>query len=595
MEIPAADMLFEVSWEVCNKVGGIYTVVKSKTELMTERYRDYCLVGPYFRDKAVIEIQEEPAPQAYSGAIERLHRGGISCIFGKWIAKGSPKVLLVDFSGVLPKKNEIKKWLWENYQIDTLFCGWDYEEPMVWAYSVARLLEEIAADSPGKKVVAHFHEWLAGIALLHTAKTAPQIKTVFTTHATMLGRSIAGNGQDLYSILDSMEPDAKARELGVVDKFTTERACAQECHVFTTVSEITAIEAETILGRKAQVLLLNGLDIQKFPNFEECSLKHAQYRDEIRDFLSYYFLPYYHIDMEQTLQMFIVGRYEFRNKGIDIFIKALGRLNARLRSENADKAVIVFFWIPSEASGIRSRLVDSSEEHEQVRGFVDRNLPAIRRRLINSIITDRELREGDLYDEDFKQEARRLYIRFQKEGRPPLSTHYLPSEDSDAIQKGFREAGLLNRAEDPVKVIHYPVYLDGNDQLLNLKYYEALQGCHFGVFPSYYEPYGYTPLESAALGVPSLTTDLAGFGRFIKTKINAQEGNHRGGIFILDRHNRDEESVINDFTDILHSFAKLHRKDRVLQKMLAKELAEHADWKILINNYVRAHNMALEK
>ncbi len=591
MDKPRADMLFEVSWEVCNKVGGIYTVVKSKVELMKEHYPGYFLIGPYFPDKAKMETQQTVPPERMKRVFDILEREGIICYFGKWQIKGDPYVILVNFQKIIPNKNDIKKWLWESFQIDTLYSHWDYEEPMIWAYAVGKLLQHISEEYKNEKIVGHFHEWLAGIALLYLKSSNCRIKTVFTTHATMLGRALAGNGLDLYSMLDTMDPEKEARNINVIDKFLTERACAHNTSVFTTVSEITSIEAEKILGRKADVLLLNGLDIDKFPNFEECSIKHRQSRDVIRDFLAYYFFPYYTFDLEQSLIFFIVGRYEFKNKGIDLFIKALGKLNEQLKKEGSKKTVVVFFWIPMGVNGIKTELLQSQEKYEQIKELVDRNMGDFKSRLINNIMFRKNMKVESLFDREFLLETKKHKIMFARQGCPQLSTHYLFNEEDDAIIKGFRESGLLNRKEDFVKVISYPVYLDGNDNLLDLKYYDSIQGCHMGIFPSYYEPWGYTPLESAALGVPSLTSDLAGFGRFIRGKINDK----KGGIFILDRFNRPEADIVGDFTNILYNYTKLNHKDRVEQKMRAKELAEFADWKVLIENYINAHNIAIER
>jgi len=588
-------MLFEASWEVCNKVGGIYTVVKSKVELVQQAYSEYFLIGPYFDEKARIETQQVVPPDRIKSVFDRLESEGIKCYFGKWHVRGEPSVILVNFHGLAAQKSEIKKWLYEDYQIETHLSSWDFEEPMIWAYAVGKLLQYMSEEFNDKKIVSHFHEWLAGIALLHLKSVGANIKTVFTTHATMLGRSLCGQGNDLYSMLDNLKPDEEAKRLGVVDKFQTEKACATKAEVFTTVSEITSIEAEKILGRKADVLVLNGLDIQKFPNFEECSIKHKQYRDVIREFLSYYFFPYYKFDVQNTLIFFIVGRYEFKNKGLDIFIKALGKLNDRMKKEGSRKNVATFFWIPSGVNGIKTDLLEAEDRYEQIKEFVDRNLADFKSRLIQTIMTEDEMSTDQLFDKDFTLDAKKLMMRFNKPGMPQLCTHNLINEDQDAIISAFRQAGLDNEESDPVKVISYPVYLDGNDNLLGLKYYDALQGCHLGVFPSYYEPWGYTPLESAALGVPAVTTDLAGFGRFIRKRIHELKKEDTGGIYILDRYNRDEKDVVEDFSEILYNYAQLHRKGRVEEKMEAKELSELADWKVLVDNYIEAHNLALKR
>jgi len=219
----------------------------------------------------------------------------------------------------------------------------------------------------------------------------------------------------------------------------------------------------------------------------------------------------------------------------------------------------------------------------------------LREKLIQTIITGEDIKADNLVDNDFLLDAKKLMLRFVRQGTPLMGTHYLLNDSDDPTLQAFKEAGLTNAEDDRVKVIQYPVYLDGNDSLLGLKYYEAIQACHLGVFPSYYEPWGYTPLESAALGVPALTTDLAGFGRFIQKKIKELNLDDNGGIYILDRYQKSDEQVVNAFAEILYKYAQLRRNERVEQKMQAKELSEHADWKVLIKNYVEAHNQALNR
>ena len=497
---------------------------------------------------------------------------------------------MVDATAYASKKDEIKKQLWEDFGIDSLFSHWDFEEPMIWAMAVGRMLEKIREEIPEKKngkvnnISAHFHEWLAGFALLYLKKKKVKIGTVFTTHATIYGRN-------LYEELSTLDPEKEAKNVGVNDKFTTERACAQNADIFTTVSEITGIEAEKILGREPEVLVLNGLDIGKFPTIEETSIKHADNRELIREFLSYYFFPYYTFDIEENLIFFVVGRYEYKNKGLDIMTKALGKLNEKLKSENSTRTITVFYWIPGDARGIRKEILENKTYYRHIRNYVIRHSEKLQKNIVTSILAQKPLDEKNLFTKEFLQNNKKQTMGFKREGLPPLSTHNLGDEEHDQILNGFKSAGLLNREEDKVKVILYPVYLNGVDGLIDLPYYDCLVGCHFGLFPSYYEPWGYTPLESAALGVPALTTDLAGFGRFIKKDKRAS----KSGIFVLKRFDRPEDKVVKEFTDIMYNYSMLNRHQRVANKIDAKELAELADWKELIYNYIEAHNLALKK
>jgi glycogen synthase len=587
-----ADILFEASYEVCNKVGGIYTVLSSKAALMKEKYPEYVAVGPYYHDKASTSLEQQPAPKEYQDIFLELRQEGIECIYGRWMVTGEPNTILIDFRNCIKNGNDIKRELWEKFGVETLFSAWDYTEPMVWAWCVGKLLDKIGKKFESKKIVAHFHEWLAGIALLNLKANRSMIKTVFTTHATMLGRAIAGSGDDLYYLLDKINPYEEAKKRGILDKFSTEKACALNCDIFTTVSEITAIEAEKILGRRAEVIVLNGLDAEKFPTIEGTSIKHQETREEIRDFLSYYFFPYYSLDLEESLNYFLLARYEFRNKGLDIYIKALARMNNKLKSEKSTKTIISFFFVPMETHGINTTILENKNIYHEIKHAVEEQNETVKSRLVRDLASNKKIEIENLLPKNFLLSIKSTTQSFARQNStPPLSTHNLHNEQNNEMINLMKNEGLLNREEDRIKVIIYPVYLSESDGILNLKYYDVVSGCHLGIFPSYYEPYGYTPLECAALGVPSVTSDLAGFGRYIETISKQKEG----GIFVLKRFQKKEEDVINEFTGILYDFSKLKKPERVNQKVIAKELSLLADWSILINNYIEAHNMALLK
>ncbi|MBI2548597.1 glycosyltransferase [Candidatus Woesearchaeota archaeon] len=592
---PNASYLFEVSWEVCNKVGGIYTVVKTKAGLLNKLYPQYYLIGPYFEDKAKVEMNECPAPAFCQEAVSVLKQQGIRCYFGKWQVRGEPSVILIDFHGLLPQKDAIKRKLWDTYQIDSLHTGWDFEEPMLWAWAVGMFLELVAPQLKGKPSVVHTHEWLSGFTLLYVKMQKLPFATVFTTHATMLGRTLA-SASDLYTILPTIDPTREAYAHGIQAKFTTEKACAQQADIFTTVSETTALEAEKILGRKPEVLVLNGLDFEKFFTFEEAAIAHRRNREKIREFLSYFFFPYYTFDLDHTLAFFIVGRYEFRNKGIDIFIKALGKLNQSLKKSQPEgtpeRTIVVFFWIPQETFGIKTELLESKTFYKHIKDFVVRSGEDMETDIIQAIVSRKELSEGIIFSNEFKLKNKRHLLSFIKNGNPPFCTHRIDHEENDTIIRQFKQEGLLNRQEDTVKVILYPVYLTGVDGLLDLPYYDAMSGCHLGVFPSYYEPWGYTPLESAALSVPAITSDLSGFGKFIAPFV---QGESNSGIFVLPRENKSEEEVIENFTKLLEQYALLDRHERVKNKINANIFSARADWNILIAHYIRAHNLAIER
>ena len=291
---PKADFLFELSWEVCNKVGGIFTVVKSKAAQMVKYYdQNYYLVGPYFADRAKGIFEEGAAPQELKGIFDNLNKEGIKCHYGKWLIEGEPKTILIDFADFHNKKDDIKKQLWETDKIDSLKSDFDFDEPMIWSWAAGKMIEQFIAANKGKKIVGHFHEWLCGAGLLYLKKQKVKAGLVFTTHATRLGRTLASANLPLYDMLKKIDADKEAYNHNVYFKHQIEKAAAHQSHVFTTVSEITAIEAEALLGRKPEVLVFNGLDINKFPTFEEIAIKHRLQRDRMREFILYYLAPYY--------------------------------------------------------------------------------------------------------------------------------------------------------------------------------------------------------------------------------------------------------------------------------------------------------------
>lgn len=591
-----ADCLFEISWEVCNKVGGIYAVIRSKAHQSKKAYRsNYYTIGPYFHEKAVAEFQERGPPDRFMGIFERLKHEGILCRYGKWLIEEEVDTILIDYHGYCRKNNDIKARLWETYEIDSLGTSfYDFDEPIIWSTAVGRFLEEISKSKAfkDKKLVAHFHEWMSCGALLHLKRKNVKMGTVFTTHATMLGRTLTGNGVDLYKYLDELDPKEEAYKWEMHSKHQVERASAKESDVFTTVSEITSIEAEKILGRKTDLLLYNGLNIDHYPNLDEISIKHRQYREKMRDFLRYYFFPYYSFNVDKSLVYFISGRYEFRNKGVDIFIEALSRLNKKMKKEGSKKTIVAFFWIPRDVIRIKPELSHARAYFEDVVESVDNNLEDIRKNIIHNLSCQRRLSQRNLFSEEFITETKKKVLRFGgREGNPPLCTHDLPDEDNDAILCHFKKHGLLNRKEDKVKVIFYPIYLTGADNLLDLNYNESILGSHLGVFPSFYEPWGYTPLETAALGVASITTDLGGFGRYIS-------GNpiwEKKGIFVVDIFNKSRNKKISNLYEILHKFSKLSTEERMENKVEAHHVASLLDWNLLITNYIRAHNLAVKK
>ncbi|MFH0740092.1 MAG: hypothetical protein V1819_03135 [bacterium] len=604
---PKADFLFEVSWEVCNKIGGIWTVLKSKTRPTVEQYgENYCLIGPYFRESSKGEFEEANVPDEWKQDFLDLEKQGFLLKFGYWLMPGNPKVILIDSSKFIGMGDEVKKELWEKFQVDSFNSPYDYTEPVIWAYTSGRLIEKLSQAMPNKKVVAQFHEWLSGAGLLYLKSRALSVGTVFTTHATILGRTLAANNVSLDSFLGKVNSKEESYKYGIQAKHQIEYACAQKTDVFTTVSQITGLESETILNRFPDVLLPNGLDMSRFPSIEQISIKHKMQRDKIKEFFFWYFFPYYVFDLKNTLVYFTIGRYELKNKGIDIFIKSLGKLNKKLKQEKSKKTVVAFFWVPAQIQNIKRELIESREIYTDIKDQLESIEEDVEGNIMKALISGSKMEKSDIFEneEDALAEIKNKILKFKKQGppaslhgealragNPPICTHNL-NDSNDAILQMLEAESLLNAKEDKVKVIFYPIYLNGADGILNLTADEAIQGSHLGVFPSTYEPWGYTPLESAALGVSSVTTDLAGFGRFCSEYIT---GKKLPGVFLLNRMGKSEENSVGDLEEILYSFLKLSTNQRVENKIQARNLANMADWKILIKNYIIAHNKAVDK
>jgi len=585
------DFVFEISWEAANKVGGIHTVISSKAREMVAHYgADYFLVGPYFKNKLSGQFEPISPPEYFKKAFSEIEKEGVRVHFGKWLIDGEPFLILLEFDGVKPYLDDIKRELWDLHQVDSLGAGFDFDEPVVWGYAVGKLIKRIAGDLPDKKLLCHFHEWLTGSALAYLKKEKVPFASVFTTHATTLGRSLAGRGVDFYNNFENINPDAEARANSVQHKHQLEKVAALSADIFTTVSQITALEGKYFLGREPEIILPNGLDIEKFPTIEEITRKHNIQRNRIKKFLIYYFFPYYTFDISQTLIFYTAARYEFRNKGIDVYIKALAELNKKLKEEKSKKTVVSFFWVPANVSGVNRTLLKFREIFNDIQNSLEEVEEEMEDTILYSLISQHDIKISELFDSQMMLSLKSKIREMKSEtDLPALATHDLVDQN-DQIIRALREAGLTNKEEDRVKIIFYPIYSSGSDGLLNLEFYESIQGSHLGVFPSFYEPWGYTPLEGAALGISSVTTDLSGFGRFFKDELAGEEN---PGVYIVDRFGKGDDEVVGALTDIMHRYASFNRRGRVENKIAAYRLAARADWGIFVKNYFSAHEKAL--
>jgi phosphorylase/glycogen(starch) synthase len=470
---------FEISWEVCNMVGGIHTVLASRVADVQQRHGEdgYITIGP---DVPRSEgVAPEFRPDIWDPDLAAsLQDHEVSVLMGRWLVPGEPRCLLINQSRLYERKDEILGRYWEDYGLDSLFGAWDYHDPVLFAHGAGMIIEHIRDRYllPARQsAIVQAHEWMSAGAILHLKTAAPEIGTVFTTHATMLGRSLAGRraDPDFYKSLSSVDPEVAARELQVSSKHSMETVAAREADVFTTVSEITALECEHLLGRRPDVILPNGFgarpvapDQQRLAREELFKLAELTTGDQY--------------DRDNTLIFALAGRYEYVNKGVDVYLDAAFDVAKELESRDG-KRVIVYAMLPAGHAEPKRQLWDRA--HGASAG-------------------------------------------------PPLRcTHDLVDEANDPITNQLNALGFDNHHGARVHVVHVPIYLDGTDPLIRHKYWDLLPGADLGVFPSFYEPWGYTPLEAVAFGVPAITTDRAGFGRWVAAQGDAK----RTGVRVLKR------------------------------------------------------------
>lgn len=539
-KIRKPDYLFEVSWEVCNKVGGIHTVIATKSVSLKRELGDrHIMVGP----DLVLHESDNPSfipdESLYQSWCTQASKEGLRVKIGRWDIESKPITILVDFSIFYSEKDQIFSKMWEDYKLDSLAGQWDYVEPALFGYAVGKTIESFIKYNitANEKVVAQFHEWMTGTGLLYLKKCIPQVASVFTTHATVLGRSLAGNNRPLYDHLTAYVPEDIAKELNITSKQSLEKITANEADAFTTVSDITANESKHLFGREVDIVTPNGFENAIIPSEKNYKEKYKNAREkllEVASCLSGEKLP------ENTYVVATSGRYEFRNKGIDILIDAL----VKIKNENKlDRPIVAYFLIPANHYGPRKDLLQSLEK-------------------------------DDLCDCGSK-----------------ILTHNLHDAEWDPILQRLKKAGIENKPGGKVKFIFVPSYLNGNDGIFNLPYYDLLIGCDQTVFASYYEPWGYTPLESLAFKVPTITTSLAGFGVWVKDhyKDNLQ------GISIIERTDTNDQQVIEELAAKITESYNYPKAEKEKLRENAFQISQIALWSSMLTYYLEAYTKALEK
>jgi glycogen(starch) synthase len=596
---PQPPLLFEVAWEVCWQLGGIYTVLKTKADNMIDRWDDrYCLIGPYNPATAPLEFEERPTEGVIREALDRLRAQGISCHFGRWLIPGRPRVILLDYRARFRDLDHDKYLMWKDHGISIQTNDGEVNEVVAFGFTVAeffRELSNVVGGAGGRPILAHFHEWMAGVAVPRIAHNKWPITTIFTTHATMLGRYLASDSAQFYSHLPYIKPDEEAAKYQIWPKFAIERAAAHASTVFTTVSEVTAYEAEKLLGRKADVILPNGLNIQQFAAPHEFQNLHRMYKEKIHEFVMGHFFPAYTFDLDNTLYFITSGRYEYRNKGMDLYIEGLFRLNQRMKTLPAHlprPTIVAFIVTRAGTKNINVEVLKNQSMFDDLRHTCNAIQEQMGRRLFTSAATGRVPSFGELMPEDSQVRLKRAIHAWRNRRQPTIVTHDLFDDAGDPVLRHLRHRGLFNAEDDPVKFVYHPEFVTQTSPLINLDYTQFVRGCHLGIFPSYYEPWGYTPMECIARGVPAVTTDLSGFGAYVQRHLpNAEEQ----GVLVLNRKSQGFEKAADDLADYLFNFVQMNRRQRIEMRNKTERLAELFDWAALAKHYHAAHDLALER
>ncbi|KAL8829750.1 MAG: hypothetical protein Q9170_006036 [Blastenia crenularia] len=591
-------LLFEISTEAANKVGGIYSVLKSKAPVTTAEYgQRYTLIGPLNRSSAAVEVEPlTPTSPELAETITSMQNRGINLVYGRWLIEGAPRVLLIDTKTGYDHLEEWKIDLWNIAGIPIPSPDQETHEAVVFGYLVAWFLGEFVSHERRRAVIAHFHEWLAGVAMPLIKKRRIDVTTIFTTHATLLGRYLCAGSVDFYNNLQNFDVDAEAGKRGIYHRYCIERAATHAADVFTTVSHITAYESEHLLKRKPDGVVPNGLNVKKFSAMHEFQNLHQQNKEKIHDFVRGHFYGHNDFDPEDTLYFFTSGRYEYRNKGLDMFIESLARLNHRLKVSGS-KMTVVAFIITSAPT--HSLTVESLKGQAAIKSL--RDTVSVIENEVGKKLFERALKwhEGDdapdskdLLTSSDRVLLRRRLFAMKRETLPPIVTHNMVNDSTDPILQQIRRVHLFNNPEDRVKMIYHPEFLTSSSPVLPLDYEDFVRGTHMGVFPSYYEPWGYTPAECTVMGVPSITTNLSGFGCYMEELIdNASEY----GISIVDRRMKGIDESLDQLCEFMFNFTTKSKRQRINQRNRTERLSDLLDWKRMGMEYVKARQLALRR
>jgi glycogen(starch) synthase len=589
--------LVEVAWEVCNQVGGIYTVIRSKVPVMMEQWAGrYCLIGPYVSENISAELEPlDDIEDVFGQAAGALRKRGYDVHYAEWLVTGKPRVVLLNPNSVDEKTlNVIKYLLWKNHGVGTPADSPLINQIVGFAYLTKLFIDELMKlAGEEQKVIAHFHEWMAGLPVLDLKREGMPVKTVFTTHATQLGRHLAINSPHFYEHMPFFQWDIEAKKFGVETEATIEYKIAQSCDFLTTVSDLTAKECEHLLKRPVDAILPNGLNIHRFETLYEFQNLHSEYKEQINEFVMSHFFHSYSFDLDKTIYFFTSGRFEFKNKGFDITLDALTYLNEQLKRENTDITVVMFFVSKRDYYSINPEALHSHAVMEEIRQTCEAVLKQVGSRLFYESTSREDHRIpnlNDFVDEYWKLRYRRTIQSWKTRKLPLLVTHTLVDEENDEILMKLSEKNLLNHKEDKVKIVYHPDFITSTNPLFGMDYLHFVRGCNLGIFPSYYEPWGYTPLESLASGIPAVTSDLSGFGDYL---LNNFPDHEKNGIFVVERSKRTYDWSARQLAAYMYRFLKLSRRERIIQRNNAENYSVYFDWKNLIRYYNNVYEKAV--
>ena len=586
-------MIFEIAWEVCSQKGGIYTVLRTKCSAAVESDRDdYCLIGPYREDTAKIEFEPSPHNGLVGDAVADLRERGVVLHTGRWLIRRGPRVILVDVASVMKHLSDMKYFMWQDFGIGVPDHDHETNDIVAFGHVVADLLAAIHARLRGRSMLAQFHEWQGAVALPLLKHRQTPVPAIFTTHATLVGRSLSAANKDIYGDLAKIDPDAIAFEHGVGHRFQIERAAAQAADVFTTVSDVTAQEAEHFLGRRPEVLLPNGLNVERSAAPHEFQNLHQQCKVQIHEFVMGHFFPSYTFDLDRTAYMFIAGRYEYRNKGIDVFIDSLHELNRRLKAERDGITIVAFIIAPAPFRALNVETLNRQAMFNEMLDTCESIKELMGRKLFRTVATGRMPTTDDILDEFARVRLQRMIHACRQKRLPSIVTHDLVDEADDPVLLQLRRRGLLNAADDPVKVVFHPEFITSTSPILGMEYDQFVRGCNLGVFPSYYEPWGYTPMECIVRGIPAITSDLSGFGTYLMDHFPDHDAN---GLYVARRRGVSHQNIVYQVAGWMHFLTRISLRERIQLRNRVESHAEYFDWSQMAKYYRVARQAALRK